>query len=415
MRLPVPTRQFPPTTLNTWTPPRLDRRVPAHYFAPVGTGTGSPAGRRGVGDRHRLARGVLTRDSMPRTRRRGAPAPVDPPESARAAGLRYVSDASPGIRREMATLGWVFKVPDGTVIDDEETLARIRSLAIPPAWTDVWICPIAERAPPGDRARRARPQAVPLSPALARGARRDEIRPDDRVRAGPAAHPRDASSADLAQPGLPREKVLAAVVRLLEKTLIRVGNEEYARENESFGLTTMRDRHVDGRRLDACASSSAARAASRTRSTCTTARLARDRQAMPRPARPRAVPVPRRGRRAADDRFGRRERLPARDQRARTSRRRTSAPGRARCSPRGRCGSSRPFESAGAGEEEHRRGRSSRWPSGSATPERSAASATSTRRSSTPIWMAPCSTRWNSGPMRHSPRLTASARMKCRC
>src|SRR5215211_9116019 len=76
-----------------------------------------------------------------RTRRTAIADPADPAQSARAAGLRYVSDLSPGIRREMGPLGWVFKSPHGTTLTDEETLARIRKLAIPPAWTDVWICP----------------------------------------------------------------------------------------------------------------------------------------------------------------------------------------------------------------------------------------------------------------------------------
>ena len=169
---------------------------------------------------------------------------MDPVESARAAGLRYVSDASSGIRREMGPLGWVFRSPDGTRITDEDTLARIRKLAIPPAWTDVWICPLPKghlQATGRDSRRRkqyryhARWREV-----------RDETKYDRMIAFGEALPAiRARTDSDLALPGLPRAKVLATVVQLLEKTLIRVGNDEYARENNSFGLTTMRDRHVN--------------------------------------------------------------------------------------------------------------------------------------------------------------------------
>ena len=126
-------------------------------------------------------------------------------------------------------------------------LARIRALAVPPAWDGRLDLPRPARPPPGDRSRRAGPQAVPLPPALA-GAR--ETAKFERLVAFGRALPaiRRRVDRDLARPGLPREKVLAPVVRLLELTLIRVGNEEYARLNRSFGLTTMRGPTRDGPR-----------------------------------------------------------------------------------------------------------------------------------------------------------------------
>lgn len=169
---------------------------------------------------------------------------ADPVESARAAGLRYVSDLSPGIRRKKSGTGFSYVDPDGATISDAETIARIKSLAIPPAWTDVWICPNA----------RGHIQATGRD---ARGRKqyryherwrevRDAVK-YERMLAFAEALPRirQKTDDDLQRPGLPREKVLAAIVRLLEETRIRVGNEEYRKENGSFGLTTLRDRHVD--------------------------------------------------------------------------------------------------------------------------------------------------------------------------
>ncbi len=129
-------------------------------------------------------------------------------------------------------------------IRDAAVLARIRALAIPPAWTDVWICPdpAGHLQATGRDARRTK--AVPLPRPLAGRPRRCQVRAADRLRGGASRGSARRCDADLARPGLPREKVLAAVVRLLETTLIRVGNDEYARLNRSFGLTTMRGRHV---------------------------------------------------------------------------------------------------------------------------------------------------------------------------
>ncbi|HEX6655190.1 MAG TPA: DNA topoisomerase IB, partial [Candidatus Limnocylindria bacterium] len=169
---------------------------------------------------------------------------LDPVASAAEAGLRYVSDAQPGLRRIRAGKGFRYEDPGGNPVRDRETLDRIKGLAIPPAWTDVWIC----------RSARGHLQATGRD---ARGrkqyryhprwrAQRDEVK-FGRVLAFGKALPaiRQRVDRDLRRPGLPRERVLAAVVRLLEKSLIRVGNPEYVRDNRSFGLTTLRDRHAE--------------------------------------------------------------------------------------------------------------------------------------------------------------------------
>lgn len=177
-------------------------------------------------------------------RRRSEPLePLDARGAARDAGLRYTTDASPGLIRRRAGRGFTYADADGTRVRDKDTLARIKALAVPPAWTDVWI----SRWPNGH---------LQASGRDARGrkqyryherwsARRDTDK-FDRMLAFAAALPaiRAHCDDDLARRGLPQEKVLAAVVRLLELTLIRVGNDEYARLNRSFGLTTMRDRHA---------------------------------------------------------------------------------------------------------------------------------------------------------------------------
>jgi DNA topoisomerase-1 len=159
-------------------------------------------------------------------------------------GLRYVSDQDPGIRRRPARgHGVNYFHPDGSAVTDAKTLDRIRALAIPPAWTDVWICP----RPDGHiqavgRDRRGRKQYRYHD----RWRTQRDSHKFERLIAFGRALPRlrKRVDEDLARPGLPREKVLAAVIRAMELTLIRVGNEEYARQNRSFGLTTLRDRHV---------------------------------------------------------------------------------------------------------------------------------------------------------------------------
>jgi DNA topoisomerase-1 len=159
-------------------------------------------------------------------------------------GLSYVTDQDPGIRRTKARgHGFNYVGPDGKPITDEKTLDRIRALVIPPAWTDVWICPKASgHIQAVGRDQRGRKQ-------YRYHARWRETRDSskyDRLIAFGRALPRlrRRVDEDLARRGLPREKVLAAVIRVMEATLIRVGNEEYARTNKSFGLTTLRDRHV---------------------------------------------------------------------------------------------------------------------------------------------------------------------------
>jgi DNA topoisomerase-1 len=168
---------------------------------------------------------------------------LDPEAAAKAARLHYVSDRKPGIRREQTEEGFAYFQPDGSRITDERVLQRIRKLAIPPAYRDVWIC----RDPNGHL------QAVGRD---ARGRKQYRYHPRwreirDQAKFGKMLvfgrklpDIRARVEQDLAKPGLKREKILAAIVRLLERTLARVGNEEYAKANNSFGLTTLRTRHA---------------------------------------------------------------------------------------------------------------------------------------------------------------------------
>jgi DNA topoisomerase-1 len=164
-------------------------------------------------------------------------------ESAEAAGLRYVTDAVPGIRRQRRGRGFGYIGADGAVIRDKAELERIRKLVIPPRWTDVWICPnpsghlqVTARDARGRKQYRYHPRyrAVRDETKFGRMIAFSEILPQIRER---VEH-------DVALPELARDKVLATVVWLLERTLIRVGNDEYARDNGSFGLTTLRRKHV---------------------------------------------------------------------------------------------------------------------------------------------------------------------------
>ena len=169
---------------------------------------------------------------------------ASPVASARAAGLRYVTDTSPGIRRKRAGKHFSYTGLDGKPIHDEEILQRIRSLGIPPAWKNVWICP-NPRGHIQATGRDAKGRKQYRYHALWRKIR-DDNKYDHMVAFGKALPTiRRRVSDDLALPGLPGEKVLATVVRLLDTTSVRIGNEEYARENGSFGLTTMRDEHVE--------------------------------------------------------------------------------------------------------------------------------------------------------------------------
>ena len=171
-------------------------------------------------------------------------APTDPLESAKAAGLRYVYDSRPGITRHPTRTGFRYTTPDGHSLRDKETLARIKSLAIPPAWVDVWICPLANgHLQATGRDARARKQSR-YHPDWRKA--RDQSKYEHMLHFGSALPTiRQRVEEHLTLPGLPREKVLATIVRLLETTFIRVGNESYARENKSFGLTTLQRRHVD--------------------------------------------------------------------------------------------------------------------------------------------------------------------------
>ncbi|HEY6957754.1 MAG TPA: DNA topoisomerase IB [Candidatus Limnocylindria bacterium] len=165
-------------------------------------------------------------------------------EAAKEAGLRYATDERRGIRRHRSGRGFRYVGPDGEPIADETDLRRIRKLAIPPAWTEVWISPdprghlqATGRDAKGRKQYRYHERFREI---------RDETKYErmlDFAKALPKIRAR--VDADLGSPKLTREKVLATVVRLLETTLIRVGNEEYAKENQSYGLTTLRERHVD--------------------------------------------------------------------------------------------------------------------------------------------------------------------------
>jgi len=165
------------------------------------------------------------------------------PVTARAVGLRYVSDDQPGIQRKKRGDSFDYIDADGERITNEATLALIKSLAIPPAWTEVWICPNANghlqatgRDVKGRKQYRYHPRWRNI---------RDETKYSRMIAFGKALPDlRRKVDAALSLSGLPREKVLATIVYLLETTMIRVGNEEYARTNRSYGLTTLRNKHV---------------------------------------------------------------------------------------------------------------------------------------------------------------------------
>ena len=164
--------------------------------------------------------------------------------AAEAAGLTYVTDANAGITRKRAGTGWAYYAPDGTLIGERGERRRIGRLAIPPAWRDVWICPDPNghiQATARDAKGRKQYRYHVRFRAL-----RDQSK-FGRMLTFSAALPklREQVEIDLALPGLPRRKLLATVVRLLDKTLIRVGNDEYTKANRSYGLTTLRRHHVE--------------------------------------------------------------------------------------------------------------------------------------------------------------------------
>ena len=164
-------------------------------------------------------------------------------EAAEEAGLAYVDDSRPGLTRKRSGTGFRYLDAKGAPLRDKAALARIKSLAIPPAYTDVWICP-------------RRNGHIQATGRDAKGRKQYRYHPDfrqareankfSRIMAFADALPgiRQRVDADMKRPGLPRDKVLATVVHLLETTLIRVGNDDYARTNKSYGLTTLRDPHV---------------------------------------------------------------------------------------------------------------------------------------------------------------------------
>ena len=165
-------------------------------------------------------------------------------DAAEAAGLLYVSDEQPGIIRKKSGKGWTFVGPDGAVIKDYWERKRVEKIGVPPAYTDVWICPDEtghiQATGRDDKGRKQYRYHLEWTAA------RDAAKYAHMAEFGrllPGIRKRVAS--DMAKRGFPRDKVLATVVSLLEKTLIRVGNEDYVRDNKSFGLTTLRNRHLD--------------------------------------------------------------------------------------------------------------------------------------------------------------------------
>lgn len=169
---------------------------------------------------------------------------VDPQEAAREAGLVYVSDAKPGITRRRAGHGWAYTDAKGNRITDRDVIDRLNALAIPPAYTDVWICPNKRghlQATGRDAKGRKQYRYHEKFREVRDGTKYEHM--IDFAHALPCI--RERIDADMRKRGLPREKVLATVVHLLETTMIRVGNVDYAKQNESYGLTTLEDQHVD--------------------------------------------------------------------------------------------------------------------------------------------------------------------------
>lgn len=212
------------------------------------TATATRPATRSAGKTTRRATSNRVKPRPARTGRKGADQGMavadDPVADARAAGLTYATDRGPGIQRRRAGRGWRYIGPDGATITDRKQIERFKSLAIPPAYTDVWINPSPRghlqatgRDDQGRKQYRYHPRWREV---------RDETK-YNRMVAFAESLPaiREQVDRDLSLPGLPREKVLATVIRLLETTLVRVGNEEYARANGSYGLTTMRNDHVD--------------------------------------------------------------------------------------------------------------------------------------------------------------------------
>jgi DNA topoisomerase I len=167
---------------------------------------------------------------------------TDAEDSAASAGLRYVADTHPGVLRRRSGKGFCYIRPDGSRLSGA-AVTRIRSLAIPPAWTDVWICRFADghlQATGRDAKGRKQYRYHPQFREARENTKYEHV--IDFADALPAL--RKKVRQHMARPGLPREKILASVVYLLDKTLIRVGNDDYAKQNKSYGLTTLKSRHV---------------------------------------------------------------------------------------------------------------------------------------------------------------------------
>jgi DNA topoisomerase I len=172
--------------------------------------------------------------------------PICPPPTAsdaEKAGLEYVNDGEPGIRRQRRGTGFSYLDSNGKAVRDPYAIARIRSLAIPPAWTDVWVCASenGHLQATGRDAKGRKQYRYHMDFVAIRDSAKYE-RLVEFAKVLPAA--RAAVAEQMALPGLPRGKVLATIVHLLDSTLIRVGNDSYARENDSYGITTLRNSHV---------------------------------------------------------------------------------------------------------------------------------------------------------------------------
>jgi DNA topoisomerase-1 len=168
---------------------------------------------------------------------------IDAREAAEASGLAYVSDERPGIRRKKTGAGFIYLQPGGAKLSSPAIVTRLKSLAVPPAWTDVWMCPSANghiQATGRDARGRKQYRYHPAFREMRESVKFEHLLAFANVL--PTIRARVAD--DMMRRGLEREKVLATVVHLLETTLIRVGNDDYARQNKSYGLTTLRSRHV---------------------------------------------------------------------------------------------------------------------------------------------------------------------------
>jgi DNA topoisomerase I len=174
----------------------------------------------------------------------GSPRTIEHRRTASRIGLKYVTDAFPGITRRRSGTGWTYFAPNGARIRDVAKRTRLNKLAIPPAWTDVWICPDPDghiQATARDaRGRKQYRYHASYREACDRSKFRHMLEFSEVL-----PRLRERIERDLAGEDLTRKQILATVIRLLDRTLIRVGNDEYAKENKSFGLTTLRRRHVE--------------------------------------------------------------------------------------------------------------------------------------------------------------------------